>query len=434
MRLWDKGGSVDGSVAAFTTGDDPVLDLNWARHDLVGSAAHVRVLEAARLVDGTEARTLLDGLARLLTEAEAGQFTISMDEEDVHTAIEARLTERLGAVAGKIHTGRSRNDQVLTALRLWTLDQADAAEAEWTALIRALAEFAAIHSDLPLAGYTHLQPAMPSSYGLWAAGYAAALADTLPLLTAARTLADRCPLGSAAGYGTPLPLDRELAAKLLGFSRVESPVTAPQLMRGVVEAALLGALGAATGIVARWAWDVVIFASSEFALLRLPERFTTGSSIMPQKRNPDVAELLRATAVGVRAARREIEDIVALPGGYQRDLQLTKAPLVRGVSAARQALCIATHLAAVLEPTPRELDPTLFAAAEAYRRDKPFREAYRDVGHEIAAGTFSAAPAPPPTVDVVGILARLPATPPPDRWPGWRALLADGHRAWGDGS
>ena len=424
MRLWDKGGDLDAQVAAFTVGDDPVIDLAWARHDLVGSAAHVRVLAAAGLLSAEEAATLVGGLRALLDSVEAGTFTISMAEEDVHTAIEARLTVSLGPVAGRIHTGRSRNDQVLTALRLWMLDEIDAIESEWRLLAEAWLRFGEAHRDLPLAGYTHLQPAMPSTYGLWSAGYAAALLDALPLLDAARALVDRCPLGSAAGYGTPLPLDRELAARLLGFSAVEAPVTTAQLTRGMVESALLGALGAATGLVARWAWDLVLFSTAEFALVRLPPAFTTGSSIMPQKRNPDVAELLRASAVGVRAARREIEDVVALPGGYQRDVQLTKGPLQRGVGQARAALRIAAHLATAVEATPRPLEPALFAAADAYARPKPFREAYRDVAAEIAAGTFSPAASPPPGWDPDALTARLAARPTPvPRWPTWRALF-----------
>jgi argininosuccinate lyase len=424
MRLWDKGGALDAQVAAFTVGDDPVLDLAWAAHDVVGSAAHVRALRAGGLLTPGEASTLLGGLRELLGEVEAGTFTISLAEEDVHTAIEARLTERLGPVAGRIHTGRSRNDQVLTALRLWMLDQLDGIESEWRSLAAAWLAFGADHRDLPLIGYTHLQPAMPSSYGLWSGGYAAALLDALPLLDAARALVDRCPLGSAAGYGTPLPLDRDLSANLLGFGAVEAPVTTAQLSRGLVESALLGALGAATGLTARWAWDVVLFSTSEFALLRLPSAFTTGSSIMPQKRNPDVAELLRASAIGVRAARREVEDVVALPGGYQRDVQLTKGPLLRGVRQARGALQIAAHLAPALEPTPRPLEPALFAAADAYGREMPFREAYREVAAEIAAGTFSPRPCAPPAWDVEALERRLSSrAPAPSRWPAWKALL-----------
>ena len=425
MRLWDKGGELDAAVAQFTVGDDPVVDLAWAAHDIVGSAAHTHVLERAGLLSAGEGAALRTGLLALLGQIERAEFRIDPAEEDVHTAIEARLTERLGPVAGKLHTGRSRNDQVLTALRLWMLDEIDQIEAEWQALAAGWLDFAVVHRDRPLTGYTHLQPAMPSSYGLWAGGYCAALLDALPLLSAARTLADRCPLGSAAGYGSPLPLDRALAAKLLGFSTVEAPVTTPQLTRGIVESALLGAVGAASGLVARWAWDLVIFSTSEFASVRLPEAFTTGSSIMPQKRNPDVAELLRASAVGVRAARREIEDVVALPGGYQRDVQLTKGPLLRGVRQARGALRVAAHLAPAIVPTPRPLDPSLYAAAAAYRRKKPFREAYREVAAELAAGSFVAEATTPPAWDPAPLRARLAHAPPAPRWPAWRALVAD---------
>ena len=407
MRLWDKGQALDAQIAAFTVGEDPEVDLAWARHDILGSRAHLRVLEAAGLVTAEEATTLDGGLAVLQTEIEAGNFSIPFEEEDVHTAVEARLTERLGAVAGKLHTGRSRNDQVLTALRLWQREEADAIAAEWRDLAAGLLDFAESHASVPLTGYTHLQRAMPSSYGLWAVGFAAALLDLRPLLVAARVVIDRCPLGSAAGYGTPLPLDRQLAASLLGFAQVEEPVTTSQLTRGATEVALLSALSAATGLVSRLAWDISLFTTSEFALLRLPDAFTTGSSIMPQKRNPDVAELLRASSAAVRAARDEIEQIMLLPSGYHRDAQLTKAPLLRGVRSGRNTLRIAAHLVRGLVPTPQPLETPLYAAAEAYRRDKPFREAYRDVAAEIREGRFNALPAPAPTVDLAALRARL---------------------------
>ncbi len=407
MRLWDKGQPLDAQVASFTTGDDPVLDLEWAAHDLVASKAHVVVLGAAGLLTPAEVELLRGGLDRLLDEVAAGTFSIPAEEEDVHTAIEARLGERLGPVAGKLHTGRSRNDQVLTALRLWMRDQVDAAAVEWNALAEALLRFAEANDELPLTGYTHLQRAMPSSYALWAAGFAAALLDLRPLLDAAREVVDRCPLGSAAGYGTPLPLDRALSARILGFARVEEPVTTAQLTRGSAEVALLGALAAATGVVTRLAWDISLFTTSEFALLRLPEAFTTGSSIMPQKRNPDVAELLRATSAQVRSARDEIEQVMLLPSGYHRDAQLTKAPLVRGVRAGRTALRVSAHLVGGLVATPQPLEAPLYAAAEAYRRDRPFREAYREVAAEIREGRFVAEPAPAPPVDIGALRARL---------------------------
>ncbi|MFZ5481524.1 MAG: lyase family protein [Myxococcota bacterium] len=424
MRLWDKGDPLDAEIAAFTVGDDPVVDLNWAWHDVVGSCAHVRVQRAAGLLLEEEARTLLGALADVLADIEADTFSIAPEHEDVHTEVEARLAARLGPVAGKLHTGRSRNDQVLTAIRLWQLEALDRAEDEVEDLIAAFDAFAVLHGD-PLPGYTHLQRAMPSSWALWAAGFADALAGVLPAFETARAMAGRCPLGSAAGYGTPLPLDRALAARLLGFSDVEE-VTASQLSRGLVEAHALGAVAGACHVVGRFAWDVGLYASAEFALLRLPDALTTGSSIMPQKRNPDVAELLRGSARRVRAAQREIEDLsAALPSGYHRDLQHTKAPLARGFDVGRAAIRVATRLVAGIEPLAVEMDPALYATAEAFARaqaeGRPFREVYREVGLEVKAGTFTprtrpSAPAPRSRA------RRTPAAPRPDRRAAWRAL------------
>ena len=308
------------------------------------------------------------------------------------------------------------------------LFRSDAAEAEWAAVIEVLLSFAAAHRDLPLPGYTHLQRAMPSSWGNWAAGFAGALLDTLPLLDAARDVADRSPLGSAAGYGSPLPLDRTATAKDLGFSAAIEPVTAAQLERGLAESALLGALAAACHVVGRMAADICLYATTEFGLLRLPPALTTGSSIMPQKRNPDVAELLRGQARRVRAAQREIEDLTgALPSGYHRDLQHTKAPLLRGVRIARLSLRVAAHLVAGIQPNAGPLDAELFAAAEAFRRaeaeGRPFREVYREVGHEVHAGAFVPEARPPaPAPDLDALWARLPGNRP-DRRDAWRALL-----------
>lgn len=428
MKLWDKGEPLDALVATFTVGDDPVTDLAWAWHDVVGSAAHVRAQHAAGMLVRTDANTLLAGLAGVLADVEAGRFTITPEQEDVHTAVESTLSARLGPVAGKLHTGRSRNDQVLTDVRLWLLEQLDLAETEWRALAMAWLDFAARYPDRPLTGYTHLQRAMPSSWALWAAGFAGALLDVLPLLHGARAVVARNPLGSAAGYGSPLPLDRQLTASLLGFDGVVEPVTAAQLERGLVEGAALGALAAGCHVIGRFAADVCLYASAEFALLALPPTFTTGSSIMPQKRNPDVAELLRAQARRVRACQREIEDLsAALPSGYHRDLQHTKAPLVRGVALARTSLRVAAHLAVAVLPKDAPVDPELYAASEAFRRaeaeGRPFREVYKDVGHEVFAGTFVPVARPPaPRPDLASLEARA-AGVVPDRRAALRRLV-----------
>ena len=409
MRLWDKGGDLDAIIAAFTVGDDPVLDLAWAWQDVVGSAAHVRVQVAAGMITEAEGEALREGLRWILEEIEAGSFQIPVELEDVHTAVESRLAALIGGLAGKLHTGRSRNDQVLTDLRMWLKERILVIHDRCITLIHAFVDYAVRYGSLPLPGYTHMQRAMPSSYGLWAAGFAGALVGLLPMLEGALRVVDRCPLGSAAGYGSALPLDRALSASLLGFSATEEAVTSSQMLRGLDGAAVLGALGAICGVISRYAADLCLYASAEFHLVRLPDSFTTGSSIMPQKRNPDVAELLRGQVRSVLAARRELEDlVVGLSSGYHRELQLTKAPLLRGILAAEQAIAVATHLVPAVVPTPVELDPELYAASEAFRRaqqqGRPFRETYRDVGLEIKEGRFVAEErAPAPVPDLVAL-------------------------------
>lgn len=430
MRLWDKGGALDAQVVAFTVGDDPTLDLHWAFHDVIGSAAHVRTQAAAGMLSPSEAREILGGLRSILAEIEAGSFRIPYELEDIHTAIESRLHTLIGAVAGRVHTGRSRNDQVMTCLRLWMKERLLVSWQDTIALILAFVGWAERYQDLPLSGYTHLQRAMPSSYGLWAAGFAGALHSVLPLYQAAYQIVDRCPLGSAAGYGSPLPLDRKLSATFLGFADAERPVTTCQLTRGLDASALLAAMGASVGILARYAADVSLYTTAEFALLRLPDAFTTGSSIMPQKRNPDVAELLRAQGKRVQALRREIEDITAgLPSGYHRELQHTKGPLLRGVEISEAALSIGLHLVPSVIPQSQPLDPELYATAEAFRiareENQPFREVYRQVGLAVRQGTFvpqerAAAPSPELSSLREGLL--LPENPDVLRQK-WRALL-----------
>lgn len=419
-RLWDKGDAAVGPgaarLSAYTVGDDPVTDLSWAAEDVQGSVAWVAAQERAGLLDADEAEGLRAGLAGIAADIAGGRFTIPHELEDVHSAVEVLLTERIGPLAGKLHTGRSRNDQVLTDLRLWMKARAVEGRAAHLGVVEALIRFAEAHQG-PLTGYTHLQRAMPSSYALWAGGYAGALLDITVLYDAAVALADRSPLGSAAGYGSTLPMStadgRTAVARDLGFGGIEAPVTAAQLTRGLVEAAVLGAFAASAHLVGRLAWDVSLYTTAEFALLELDDALTTGSSIMPQKRNPDVAELLRGQVHRVRSAQREIEDLALLPGGYHRDLQHTKAPLVRGVRAGSEALDIAALLVAGLHPRPRPQDPELYATAEAFdrarRTGRPFREVYREVGREVKAGGFrpTTTDAAVPDAELAGLRARL---------------------------
>lgn len=422
-RLWDKsaaathGTDAQGLLDAFTVGDDPVTDLAFAAEDIRGSLAWIAAQQRAGLLSDAEAEALCEGLGTIAADIAAGSFTIPDSLEDVHTAVEVLLTERIGAVAGKLHTGRSRNDQVLTDLRLWMKARVVEGRAATVTLVEALLAFANAHPE-PLTGYTHLQRAMPSSYALWAAGYAGALLDVLVLYDAAFDLSDRCPLGSAAGYGSPLPMGstagRAALAADLGFSRAEEPVTAAQLSRGLVESAVLGAFAASAHLVGRLAWDVSLYTSAEFALLSLDDALTTGSSIMPQKRNPDVAELLRGQVHRVRAAQREIEDLTVLPGGYHRDLQHTKAPLLRGVNVGLQTVRIAALLVQGLHPRVQLLDPELFATSEAFSRaqrsGRPFREVYREVGQEVKAGTFQPTERPgAPAPDLSALTNRVAA-------------------------
>lgn len=420
-RLWEKAGAHEGAspdaaaLAAFTVGDDPETDLAWAKEDIRGSVAWVSAQLRAGMLVETEAQVLHEGLRRIAEDIDGGRFVIPPELEDVHSAVEVLLTERIGAVAGKLHTGRSRNDQVLTDLRLWMKGRVLEARAAHLELVSALLDFASAHPE-PLTGYTHLQRAMPSSFALWASGYAGALLDATVLYDAALALTDRSPLGSAAGYGSPLATSsadgRQAIARDLGFSRAEEPVTASQLTRGLVESAALGALAASAHLVGRLAWDVSLFSTAEFGLLTLDDALTTGSSIMPQKRNPDVAELLRGQAHRVRAAQREIEDLTLLPGGYHRDLQHTKAPLLRGVNVGLETLRIAVLLVRGIAPRPQPLDPELYATSEAFARardsGRPFREVYREVGREVKEGTFTPTSRPPaPLPDLAALHARL---------------------------
>ncbi|MCK6527466.1 argininosuccinate lyase [Myxococcota bacterium] len=417
-KLWNEAAPADPDLEAFTVGEDPVLDARLARWDAIGSLAHARVLQAAGLLGAGDVADLSRGLREVVALADGPGFPIRRDQEDVHTAVEQFLAARVGDAALRLHAGRSRNDQVLTDLRLWLKSELLAAHGEWLRAAASLIGLARTHSHVELPGYTHLQRAMPSSGALWAGGFAGALLDLMPLWDAAFLLADRCPLGSAAGYGAPLPLDRALAARLLGFARVEAPVTACQVGRGMAESAAVHALAEAAEVGAKLAWDVVLYASSEFALVRLPDAFTTGSSIMPQKRNPDVAELLRGRAAAVRAAAREIEDVRGkLPSGYHRDLQLTKPPLMRGIDSGRQALRVAERLAAGVRldeaACARAMDAPLYATAEAVRRAEgglPFRDAYRAVSSEVRSGTFNPSDlrgAPDAGADLDGLGARL---------------------------
>ena len=383
-RLWDKGAPLDERVLRYTAGEDYALDERLVPYDVRASIAHAEMLHAQRLLSAEDLEQIRTGLIALAHEHERGLWHIELSEEDGQSALERRLTARIGAAGGRIHLGRSRNDQVLTALRLY-LREAVAQLREGTQhLIGALGRLAAREAQTPLPGYTHMQQAMPSSVQLWAGGYAAEFGDDAEGLESVRRRIDKNPLGSAAGYGTPgLPLDRDATTRALGFERTHEPVTAVQLSRGKAEAQLLFELSLLMGDMSRLATDLLLFYTQEFAFVALPDAFTTGSSIMPQKRNPDVFELVRGRSATALAALTEALAICAkLPSGYQRDLQLLKFPLFRGIDIAQQTLDIVAAALDALKFRPERirLDSAVHAAEEAYalvvEQGIPFREAY----------------------------------------------------------
>jgi argininosuccinate lyase len=383
--LWQKPGvEVNTAIQAFLAGEDVILDREFFLFDIQASAAHAEGLQRIGILTAEELAGLQRELSALADDFAAGRFSLDARYEDGHSAIEARLVERLGDVGRKIHTGRSRNDQILVATRLWLKDRlarviALCREAAAIALDRAEAE-----SRLPLPGYTHLQRAMVSSAGMWWAAWAEGFIDDA--LRARQTLAwiDANPLGSAAGYGVNLPLDRAHTTDKLGFARLQQVATYAQLSRGKFEMAAIEALGSALLDLRRLAWDLSLYASSEFAFVALPPEYTTGSSLMPNKRNPDVLELMRASYSSVAAARTEIEQLLSLPSGYHRDLQFSKGAIFHAFGRGLGALGLLPDLLRRLQWRPEAmraaLDPSMCAtdlALDLARQGVPFREAYR---------------------------------------------------------
>ena len=390
-RLWDKGGALDQRVLAYTAGEDHALDERLVAYDVQGSIAHAEGLRAAGLLSNPDADRIVHALEEIGAAHARGDWRISLEQEDGQTALETLLTERLGATGARIHLGRSRNDQVLTALRLYLRDAITALAQDTEAVVSALQRLAERQGEVALPGYTHLQQAMPSSVRLWSAGFAAELADDAEGIRAVLRRLAGCPLGSAAGYGTPgLELDRTVTANRLGFAGPQEPVTSVQLSRGKAESQLLFELTLLMQDVGRLAADLILFYTREFSYVDLPEAFTTGSSIMPQKRNPDVFELMRGRGASALGCLNEALGIVAkLPSGYHRDLQLLKAPLFRGIDLAAETLGLLPQAldGLVFRPENIHPDPAIHAAEAAYRlvlkEGIPFREAYRRIAAEL---------------------------------------------------
>jgi argininosuccinate lyase len=391
-RLWDKGLPLDERVLRYTAGEDHKLDARLVPFDVRGSIAHAEMLEESGLIDADDCTAICDGLRDLAASFEAGQWQITLEDEDVHTALESRLTANIGEAGGRLHLGRSRNDQILTALRLYLREAVDDLVSRTGGLRQSIAGLVKRQGDVELPGYTHMQHAMPSSVALWCGGFDEAFADAVDGLESTKRRMGKNPLGSAAGYGTPgLPLDRDATTAKLEFDATQEPVTAVQLSRGKAESGLLFEVTLLLQDLGRMASDLMLFYMQEFGYVRLADDVTTGSSIMPQKRNPDVLELLRGASATAQACLDETLMITAkLPSGYHRDLQRLKAPLFRGLDLAVDSVDIMAHLLDGLEfePANIRLDAGIFATEEAYRlvREQgiPFREAYREVAKRYA--------------------------------------------------
>jgi len=382
--LWQKTGTrIDERIMRFLAGDDVVLDREFLLHDIEASKAHVEGLAHIGIVSAAEAQAIVHELGALADDFRNGDFVLDERYEDGHSAIEARLTERLGDAGRKVHTGRSRNDQILVATRLWL--KAKLAELRALCVDAARVCLGRAGADsLPLPGYTHLQRAVVSSTALWFAGFAEAFIDDAQRARDAAAWIDANPLGTAAGYGVNLPLDRAHTTQALGFARLQVNPVYAQLSRGKFEIGALDALGAALLDLRRLAWDLSLFTSAEFGFVRLPAEYTTGSSIMPNKRNPDVVELMRASYASVAAARCEIEQLLSLPSGYQRDLQFSKGAIFHGFHRGLAALALLPDLLARIEwnaPVMRAaIEPAMYStdvAIEQAAAGVPFREAYR---------------------------------------------------------
>jgi argininosuccinate lyase len=390
-RLWDKGAALDARVLAYTAGDDYAVDARLVRYDIQASIAHAEMLEVQGLLSSSDLAAIREALTAIGAEHARGDWRITLEQEDCQTAIENRLTARIGAVGGRLHAGRSRNDQVLAALRLYLRDAVEELRQGATAVADALDALGARHAGLALPGYTHMQQAMPSSVPLWAEGFGAEIRDDAEGLALVQRRIGKNPLGSAAGYGTPnLKLDREETRRRLGFAVTQEPVTAVQLSRGKAEGQALFEITLLTQDMGRLAADLLLFYTQEFAFVTLPDAFTTGSSIMPQKRNPDVFELVRGRSAVAQAALNEVLGITQkLTSGYHRDLQLIKPPLFRGIDSCLQTLeMLPSALDGVgFRPENIHLDPGIHAAAAANamvaEEGIPFREAYRKVAAKL---------------------------------------------------
>ena len=396
QKLWEKSVQVNKDIERFTVGRDREMDLYLAKHDVLGSMAHITMLESIGLLTKEELSLLLAELKNIYATAESGEFVIEEGVEDVHSQVELMLTRKLGDVGKKIHSGRSRNDQVLLDLKLFTRAEIrDIAEAV-EQLFHVLVMQSERYKDVLMPGYTHLQIAMPSSFGLWFGAYAESLVDDMLFLQAAFKMCNRNPLGSAAGYGSSFPLNRTMTTRLLGFDSLNYNVVYAQMGRGKMERNVAFALASIAGTVSKLAFDACMFNSQNFGFIKLPDQFTTGSSIMPHKKNPDVFELTRAKCNKLQGLPQQIILISNnLPSGYFRDLQIIKEVFLPAFDELKDCLRMVTHRMREVKVNEHILDDDkyslLFSVEEVNRRvlaGMPFRDAYKQVGLDIEAGKF----------------------------------------------
>lgn len=395
-KLWEKNTEVNKEIEQFTVGKDRELDLYLAKYDILGSMAHITMLQSIGLLTADELKVLLEELKAIYRQAEEGQFVIEDDVEDVHSQVELMLTRKLGDVGKKIHSGRSRNDQVLVDLKLFTRAQLKEIAEEIKVLFDELIAQSNRYKDVLMPGYTHLQVAMPSSFGLWFGAYAESLVDDMLFLQAAFKMTNRNPLGSAAGYGSSFPLNRTMTTELLGFDSMNYNVVYAQMGRGKMERNVAFALAGIAGTISKLAFDACLFNSQNFGFVKLPDNCTTGSSIMPHKKNPDVFELTRAKCNKIQALPQQIILIMNnLPCGYFRDLQIIKEVFLPAFQELKDCLRMTAYIINKIQVNDHILDDpkydNMFSVEEVNRltlSGMPFRDAYKKVGLDIEAGRF----------------------------------------------
>jgi argininosuccinate lyase len=405
MKLWDKGINIDKKIEQFTVGNDREIDMHLVKYDIQASLAHAKMLQSVELLNRDELKLIEDELKVMQQQFDREDFTIEAQFEDVHSKIEFELVQKCGDVGRKIHTARSRNDQVLVALHLYYKDYLKAIKSKTYTFFKSLLNLAETHKDKVLPGYTHLQVAMPSSFGLWFSAYAEQLIDDVYLLDAAFKTVDQNPLGSAAGYGSSFPIDRSFTTKALNFSTLKYNVVAAQMSRGKSERTIAMALGSLCNTLSRFAMDICLYNSQNFDFISFPDHLTTGSSIMPHKKNPDVFELIRGKCNKIQALHSEILLITNnLPSGYHRDFQLLKENMINGIGECLSVLDIFDYSINQVKVKAINLDDPKYRYLYSVdqinglvEKNISFREAYKQIGEQIESGTYKTKASKPHT-------------------------------------